>query len=76
MAAGATRALQGLRTGDQRALFTGAALAAYGWLRSNKGGRELIYRKEVPVGSSVVIRHGKKGQLPEIEIIESGSKKH
>jgi hypothetical protein len=66
--AGFASALRGLRTGDQRALLGGAALAAFGWLRSRKPERELIYRREIPEGSSVVVRYGKKGQLPEIEI--------
>lgn len=70
VAAGTAAALRGLRTGDQRTLLGGAALLAYGWWRSQEGGRELIYRREVPVGSTVVVRHGRKGDLPEIEIHE------
>lgn len=70
IATGTALALRGLRTGDQRALLGGAALAAFGWWRGQDGGRELIYRREVPVGSTVVVRHGRKGSMPEIEIIE------
>jgi hypothetical protein len=70
LAAGTVTALRGLRTGDQRSLLGGAALLAFGWWRSQDGGRQLIYRREVPIGSTVVVRHGRKGDLPEIEIHE------
>jgi hypothetical protein len=65
---GVSTALRGLRTGDQRVLLGGAALAAFGWLRSRKPERELVYRREIPEGSSVVVRYGKKGALPKIDV--------
>lgn len=68
---GTAAALRGLRTGDQRTLLGGAALLALGWWQSQEGQRELIYRREVPLGSTVVVRHGRKGELPEIVIHES-----
>jgi hypothetical protein len=46
---------------------------ALGWWQSHEGGRELIYRREVPLGSTVVVRHGRKGEMPEIELFEKGS---
>lgn len=71
VSAGATRVLRGLREGDQRTLLTGAALAAYGLLKKSGPQRELIARREVPRGSTVVIRHGKRGEMPEIQIYEA-----
>lgn len=70
VAAGTTRLLRGLREGDQRGLYGGAALLAWGMLKRRGSDRELIARREVPLGSSVVIRHGKKGELPEIQFYE------
>jgi hypothetical protein len=72
VAAGTTRVLRGLREGDQPTLLGGAAILAYGLLKKRGPERELIARREVPIGSAVVIRHGKKGQLPTIEIYETG----
>lgn len=73
MAAGVAGFLRGLRTGDQRALLGGAAMAAFGWWRTQQPSRQLIYRREVPVGSTVVVRHGRKGEMPEIEIHSADS---
>jgi hypothetical protein len=70
--AAVTRVLRGLREGDQQALLTGAALFAYNAWRNRGPERELIARREVPLGSTVVIRHGKKGELPQIQFYESG----
>jgi hypothetical protein len=70
-AAGAQRLWNGLRTGDQRALLLGAGLYAVAWLRANKGPKkELLYRKTIPEGSSFVIRTGKQGELPEIDVVK------
>lgn len=56
---GATRLLGGLRTGDQRTLLSGAAIAAFGlWRRSAGPKKVLIHRSVVPEGSSLVIRNG------------------
>jgi hypothetical protein len=70
MGLGTQRLFRGLRQGDQRALLAGAAMLAFGWLRKTGAPKkELIYRKEVPVGSTVVIRH-RKGDMPQLEITE------
>ena len=70
-AAGVQRLWSGLRSGDQRALLTGAGLYAVAWLRANKGPKkELLYRKTIPEGSSFVIRTGKAGELPEIDVVK------
>ena len=63
-----TKVLRGIRSGDQRALYTGAALLGWGWLRRQSNERELLYRQEVPEGSGVVIRYGKKGELTGVEV--------
>lgn len=55
---GTTRLLQGLRTGDQRALLMGAAVAAFGWWRKSAGPEKvLVHREVVEEGRSVVIRN-------------------
>lgn len=70
--AGLSRIWSGLRRGDQRTLLIGAGLWAVSWLRSNSGPKkELLYRKTVPDGSSFVIRTGKLGELPEIEVVKT-----
>ncbi|HSJ36056.1 MAG TPA: hypothetical protein VLB85_13480 [Acidimicrobiia bacterium] len=61
------RTLRGVREGDQMILFTGLALVALQWLRDSGQKKELIYRKKVPVGSSVLIRHVHRG-APKITI--------
>lgn len=56
-----TRVLRGLRSGDQAVLLTGLGMLAYRYLRATRPKRSLIYRTSVPVGSTVVVRHGHKG---------------
>lgn len=69
--AGAARMWTGVRTGDQRALLIGAGLYAVAWLRANRGPKkELLYRKTIPEGASFVIRTGKQGELPEIDVFK------
>jgi hypothetical protein len=54
-----TRTLRGLREGDLRSLYTGAALLAFGLWRRNRGKRgqrELIYRRELKQGEAIMIR--------------------
>lgn len=67
--AGAGRVWRGLRDGDRRDLFLGAAFLAFAYLRSSGSKKELIYRKEIPVGSAIVVRHARKGD-PKIEVIK------
>lgn len=63
---GVARAFRGVRSGDQQVLLTGAALAALGlWHRSNKKKKELLYRKTVREGSSIVVRYG-SGKCVEV----------
>lgn len=54
---GMVRVLRGLREGRQGMLLTGLALVALQKMRDARGKRELVYRKKLPVGSAVVIRH-------------------
>lgn len=51
------RTLRGMREGNQTILFTGMALVVFEWLRSSRGQRELVFRKKIPIGSTIVIRH-------------------
>ncbi len=61
---GISRAFRGARTGDQQLLLTGAALAAFGlWRRSSAKKKELVYRKTVPLGSSLVVRYGEGDEV-------------
>lgn len=64
---GWARALRGLREGNQPMLLTGLGLVLFQWLRSSKPSKELIYRKEIPLGSTVVVRHVRRG-APRVEI--------
>lgn len=68
-ATGWTRVLSGLRTGDQSLLFTGLGLLALRYLRTSRQNKQLLFRKVVPVGSAIVVRHTKEGE-PRIEIRE------
>lgn len=69
--AGTRRLWNGLRTGDQRTLLAGAGLYAVAWLRANRGPKkELLYSKTIPEGSSFVIRTGKQGELPQIDVVK------
>ncbi len=69
-AVGLDRVWRGLRRGDRRDLYMGASLAALAWLRDNKSSKkELIFRKKLPEGSTLVIQHRKKGD-PRIEVIK------
>lgn len=61
------RAWRGVRQGDQTVLLTGLALVAFQYLRGSRGKKELIFRKKVPVGSTVVVRHARRG-APRITI--------
>lgn len=67
---GTARVFRGLREGDQRTLLIGAALLALGWWKKTAGpDKELLYRRQVPVGSAVVVRY-RKGDTPRLEIHE------
>ena len=64
-----TRTLHGLRSGDQRELYTGLGLAALAYLSQTKPRRQLLYRKSVPEGSAIVIHHRRRGD-PKIEVVK------
>lgn len=70
MTTGTSRLFQGLREGDQRNLLVGAGLIAFGWWKKTAPPKkELLYRKTIPMGSTVVVRYGKTGD-PKLEITE------
>jgi hypothetical protein len=57
IASGIDRTFRGLRTGDQRSMFTGALLLAFGlWQRGRRDQRKLIHREVLKPGHAVVIR--------------------
>ena len=66
---GVARTLRGLREGNQAIVLTGLALIMFERMRSNRGKRELIYRKKLPIGSTVVVRHARSG-TQKLQIIE------
>lgn len=64
---GWTRALRGLREGNQAVLLTGLALILFQRIWGSRGERKLVYRKRLPVGSTLVVRHARKGG-PRVEV--------
>ena len=70
-AASVDRTLRGLRTGDQRQLYTGLSLAALAYMRRSRPRRRLLYRKSLPEGSALLIHHRRRGD-PKIEVIRPG----
>ncbi|MEX2422818.1 MAG: hypothetical protein WD990_02465 [Acidimicrobiia bacterium] len=70
---GATRLFAGLRTGDQRTLLSGAAIAAFGlWRRSAGPKKVLLHRSEVREGSSLVIRNGDNQTRVDVRRVGGG----
>lgn len=63
------RAVKGLRDGDQTLLLTGIGLLALQYLRSSRPRKQLLYRKKLPIGSTIVVRHARRG-APKLEIHE------
>lgn len=71
IAAGTARLFQGLRTGDQRALLMGAAIAAYGWWRNSSGPKKvLVHRSVIKEGRSLVVRNGSDGSKVEVRHLD------
>ena len=66
------RTLRGLRTGDQRELYSGLSLAALVYLRATRPRRRLVFSKKLPEGSALVIHHRRSGD-PKIEVIKPPS---
>lgn len=64
---GWARTLRGLREGDQSLVVTGLALVLVQYLRSSRPSKQLIYRKKLPVGSTIVVRHTLRGD-PKLQI--------
>jgi hypothetical protein len=67
-ASGIDRTLRGLRTGDQRQLYTGLGMAALAYVRRTRPRRRLIFRRSLPEGSALVIHHKRRGD-PKIEVV-------
>ena len=53
---GLARGLRGVRTGDQRSLYTGALLLAYGLWRRNRGRRDLLYTRTLNPGEAIMVK--------------------
>lgn len=64
---GIRRTLTGLRVGDRRELYLGLALTAFAYLRRTQPSRTLVFRREIPEGSALVIHHKRSGD-PKIEV--------
>lgn len=56
---GLARGFRGIRTGDQRSLYTGALLVAYGLWKRNRGRRELVYRRTLNPGEGILVTTGR-----------------
>lgn len=63
------RSVKGLREGDQTLLLTGLGLLALQYLRGSRPRKKLLYRKKLPIGSTIVVRHSRRGD-PKLEIHE------
>jgi hypothetical protein len=64
---GWARTIRGAREGNQTLIMTGLGLIFFQYLRDSKQKKQLIYRKVVPLGSTIVVRHARRGE-PRIEI--------
>ena len=56
IADGLARGFRGVRTGDQRSLYTGALLLAYGLWKRNRGRRELLYTRTLNPGEAIIVK--------------------
>lgn len=66
---GYSRALRGFRRSDRREMWFGLAMAALSVIRAGSNEKELLFRKEVPAGSAIVVHHKRRGD-PKIEVIK------
>ncbi len=64
---GVQRSFRGLRTGDQRELYTGLALLALAFFDRSSPKKELLYRGTLKPGSAVIVHHRKVGG-PKISV--------
>ena len=63
--AGIDRLVRGLRRGDQRLIYSGAALLAMAlWRRSRQREPRLVYRRELKPGKAVTVHLGQAGKSP------------
>ena len=53
---GLARGFRGVRTGDQRSLYTGALLLAYGLWKRNRGRRDLMYTRTLNPGEAILVK--------------------
>ena len=62
---GLARGFHGIRTGDQRSLYTGALFLAYGIWKRNRSRRDLLFRQTLDPGHAVLVRasRGKGRQI-------------
>ncbi len=67
--AGRLQLSRGFRDRDSRDLYVGLGLLAISYLRRTRTRRQLLYRREVPEGTALVIHHKDKGQ-PRLEIVK------
>lgn len=68
-AAGRMKFAQGAKARDSRDMYIGLALLALSYLRRSQQQRQLLYRREVPEGSALVIHH-KDEKAPRLEIVK------
>ncbi|HUP15688.1 MAG TPA: hypothetical protein VM848_06535 [Acidimicrobiia bacterium] len=64
---GLARGFRGLRTGDQRSLYTGALLLAYGLWKRNRGRRDLLYTRTLNPGEAILVK-ASRGKGHEIVV--------
>ena len=53
---GLARGFRGVRTGDQRSLYTGALWLAYGLWKRNRGRRDLLYTRTLNPGEAIIVK--------------------
>ncbi len=66
---GLVRGFRGVRTGDQRSLYTGALLLAYGLWKRNRGRRDLLYTRTLNPGEAVIVK-ASRGKGHEIIVAD------
>jgi hypothetical protein len=64
---GLARGFRGVRTGDQRSLYTGALLLAYGLWKRNRGRRDLLYTRTLNPGEAILVK-ASRGKGHEIVV--------
>lgn len=72
--AGRRRVMSGIRDSESRDLYVGLGLLAISYLSRTKARKQLLYRREVPEGSALVIHNKGEGQ-PRLEITKHRRRK-